>query len=491
MLRRILCLLCAFLLLAGAAPAVSETAAGGNSSYDFDLTFYLNAGSFPELLRSRAEGYASLINRLGLRGNLSWSSQTNSMDLDATLYFTDDPSLAYPFRIYGVKQRIFITSPMINNEIILLNMAALMEFAIKTKNTLGIPLPYVALLFPFTTESAFDGLIRSWQETIGSFAKSGEVSVSQFSELSDRWTEELLNNARLQFWISGIADGSDAPSTVEIEMNNLPRYCLSIAGGKPVSVSVAHDSETWKNAAGSTLFTRSESDGSSSFVLSLPASENGYIPFYSYSRRSDGQVFGFDISAAVRRDQSAAPAGSDPNESPDDGGLYDEEAYDNDWVAASSDEFPDQMLEFRASGSGLPVGIPADAAFSLSVSVSGALFPDYSLFLKGETKQDGAITLSLSKPYSLESDRVEIFRCAGTAVPAAVPKDIPDYLQESLENAYNVFSFNEQKLSAFTGKVLPPLIRSIFSFVAAAPTSACQSFLDDLTDSGILDMLLD
>ena len=57
--------------------------------------------------------------------------------------------------------------------------------------------------------------------------------------------------------------------------------------------------------------------------------------------------------------------------------------------------------------------------------------------------------------------------------------------------SYNVFSFNEQKLGEFTDKVLPPLVRSVFSFVAAAPTSACQSFLDDLTDIGVLDMLLE
>ena len=76
MLRRILCLFCAALLLAGAVPAVSE-AAGRNSSYDFDLTFQLNADAFPELLRTRVAGYASLINRLGLRGNLSWNTRTN------------------------------------------------------------------------------------------------------------------------------------------------------------------------------------------------------------------------------------------------------------------------------------------------------------------------------------------------------------------------------------------------------------------------------
>lgn len=469
MLRRVLCLFCTVFLLAGTVPASAETAAGGSCSYDFDLTFHLNADAFPELLRTRAAGYASLVNCLGLRGNLSWNTQTDSMDLDAILYFTDDPSLTYPFRVYGAKQRIFITSPMINNEVILLNMAALMEFAIKAKNTLGIPLPYFALLFPYTTESAFEGMIRSWQEVIGTFSKKGKVTVKQFNRLSGLWTEELLNNALLQFWISGVADGSDAPAAVEIEMNNLPLYYQNVTGNKPVSVSVTPDSETWKNAAGNTLFSRTESENESSVSLSLPASENGYAPLLSFSRLDDSQACSFDLAASVRRNLSDASVSADPED---------------------SGEFPECLLDMRVIGTGLPLSLPADAAFTVSVSVQGALYPDNTFCIDGETKKDGAAALSLSKPYSGDSAPVVIFECAGTVIPAAEPKEVPDYMLNSLEGAYNVFSFNEQKLAAFTDKVLPSLIRGVFSFVAAAPTSACQSFLDDLTDSGILDMLL-
>ena len=136
MFRRMLCLLCAVLMLARTAPACSESA-GGSCSYDFDLAFHLNADSFPELIRSRVEGYASLVNRLGLRGTVSWSTVTQCADLEATLYYVDDASLSYPFRLYGSQSRIFFTSPLINNEILLLNMAALMEFSIMAKNKIG------------------------------------------------------------------------------------------------------------------------------------------------------------------------------------------------------------------------------------------------------------------------------------------------------------------------------------------------------------------
>ena len=520
MFRKLLCLLCTLLLLGYSVPVFSESAAG-NRSYDFDLTFQLNSDSFPELLRARAAGYASLINRLGIRGNIAWNENIPSFNLNATLYYTDDPSLTYPLRIYGVKSRVFITSPMINNEVILLNMAALMEFSIKAKNTLNLPLSYLALLIPYTTESALDGLVHSWQEVIGTFTASGKISADQFDEVSGLWQNELLNNNYLRFWIAGVAGGSDAPEVVESEMNSLPVYLESISGGQSVSVTVDSGSEIWRNAAGDILFSRQESDGNSSVLLSLPASPDGYVPYYSSSYCCEDQTFSMDIDASLCRDATAVSAdassetdagqvvrdeyGQETGDDDYDGYSYD--AYDEDEEYDEYDgeyeygededsdmpapDLPETLLKFRLNGSGFPREYPADASFALSVSVLGAVYPNYTFSIAGTTKKDGAVSLSLSKPFSSNADQVEIFRCAGTIVPVSEPEAVPDYLQETMDGYYNVLSFNEQKLSAFTEKVFPPLIRSVFSFIAAAPTSACQSFLDDLTDIGVLDMLLD
>ena len=528
MFRRLLCLLCALLLIP-VFPAVAEEAAAGSFSYDFDLTFRLDADTFPELLRTRAASYASLVNRLGLRGNLSWSSLTHSMDLDATLYYTDNPSLSYPFRIYGTKSRVFFTSPLINNEVILLNMAALVEFALKAKNTLGVPLPYLALLFPYSTESAFSSVIEEWQNVIGYFTESGEVSPGQFRHMSDFWIEQLMNNTRLNWWIMALSTGSEAPVAIETELENLSNYASYVTNDEPVSVTVAPGSEIWQNAAGDTLFSRQESDDSFSVKLSLPASENGYVPDLSIVRQDNGQTLSFDVAASVRRNASAVSAGtpakedgsyeepvadeSEYNADYDEDAVYEEE-YDNyseEYEGYSEDEsyggygtyggyrgpnaseadLPDLLLDFRASGAGLPAMLPADSCFSLTLSILGAVYPNYSFRIEGETKKDGAVTLSMSKPQGGSSEPSEILRCTGTFLPAAELKDVPDYQQISMEGTFNVFSINEQKLPAFTNAVIPPLVRSIFSFVAAAPTAACQSFLDDLTEIGILDMLLD
>ena len=503
MLRRMFCLLCAVLLLVYAVPAFSEETAG-SSSFDFDLTFSLNPDAFTKVLRTRASGYASLINRLGLRGNLSWSTETESMDLDAVLYLTDEPSLTFPFRLYGTKERIFVTSPMMNNATVLLNMEALMEFAVKAKNTLGIPLPYFALLVPGTTEFAMEGLVRAWQDTIGICKKSTKISNNKFRTLSDRWQEEILNNGNLRFWISGLASGSEAPSVVESELNSLPIYYLNVTGGKTVRVTVSRDSQVWQNASGDILFSRQESEDTLTAGLSLPASDSGYMPSFSLTRRSSSETFSFDIAASVRRKPSEASSETDPDSSDDglgwdsdDSFLYrdgdEEDDYDDSWDEISdddTDDLPEVLLDFRADASGLPLGLPADSAFSLSASMLGAVYPNFSFRINGETKKDGALTLSLTHSDNREASAAEIFRCTGTVRPAAEPKDIPDYMQRTLKDTYNAFSFNERTLAEFSATVIPPLAKSVLAFIAAAPTAACQSFLDDLTDLGILDMLL-
>lgn len=511
MFRRILCLLCAMLVLFSAVPALSDDS-DGNSSYDFDLTFRMNADSFPALLQERTAGYASLVNRLGLRGTIAWNTVTESFDLEATLYFTDDPSLSYPFRLYGSKARIFFTSRLINNEIILLNMAALMEFALKAKNTLGVPMTYFAILFPYTTESAFEGIVRAWQDVIGSSTESREIPVARFKELSALWQNELLSNGLLHWWITGLAAGSDSASVVEAEMDSLPYYYENVTGGKPVTVTVTPDSETWQNAAGDMLYFREESETSLSLALSLPASGNGYMPSLSFERQDIDNTISFDAAAYLLRDASSGSQSADKSVEASDDEYSDEEVYDesyndeygydddydydsdydeDEWWNESEEDFPDLLIEFHASGTDLPRSLPADSAFTLSASVIGALYPDYGFSLNGETKKDGAVTLSLIKPFDIGDTPVTILECSGTFVPSASPISVPDYMQESLEGVYNVFSFNEQKIAAFRSKVLPPLVRSIFSFVAAAPVSACQSFLDDLTDTGFLDVFLD
>lgn len=458
-------MLFSFLFLAAVLP-VSAEEADSRHSYDFDLTFSLNAGAFPALVRSRAEGYAALVNRLGIRGSVAWDDTTRSLDMNGSLYFTDNESLSYPFRLFGVPSRLFITFPETENEVIFLNMAALADFSIKAKNTLNVPLFYAAVLYPYTSEVSFSGLKEAWAQAIGRQEKSGRITKKQSAAFASLVQDQLDSNSFLRLWIQALAGGSESPEAVDAFFYDLGNYCRVVTGGRNISVSISPSSEVWQNADGQTLYSAYETDGGKTYTLSLPANQYGYVPFLTYSSRSDEQTSGFDLHASVLRD-----------------------GY-RDGYAESSKFWPDTLLDCSVSASGLPLSIPSDSAFSVTGIINGAVYPNYAFVLRGETKNDGSVSLLLYKPFSRDAEPVMILQCSGTVLPAE-PVSLPDYLYYDLTATHNVFSFNEERLAAFRSAVLPALVRSVFSFVAAAPTAACQSFLDDLTDMGILQMLLD
>ncbi len=531
MTRRLLCLFCAAMLLFSVSSAGAAKKEPVAYSYDFDLTFSLNREAFPPLLRQRASGYADLLGMLGLKGNITWSS-ADAVDLNAELYYTDKPSQTYPFRLYGTKSHLFLTSPLLDNEALFFDMSGLLEFSAKAMSTLNIPLPYLAFLYPFTTEFSFRSLSRSWNTIIARPSKkTGTVTQEQFQALSEKWNGYVQDNPRLRRWITTVMSISDAPDTVEAEFYNLPRYYEIVIGGEPLSITRDKNSELWQDSTGKTLFSRRTEADSYSLALSLPASENGYIPSLNIRTLSDQQTASFQFTASVVKDPSFTPAASsgwddesfpytedgedfpyteDGEDYPytGDGEEYYEEAaedaadgeaveetYEDEYTeeneeGAAADASPDRLLYLHASGSGLPVSLPADSSFSVSATIMGAIYPDYAFLLQGSTKKDGTFSLSLCKPGSSENAPAEIFRVSGTLVPVE-PDGVPSFPKSTWrKDAYGIFSMNDQTLAAFSRKVIPMAIRSLLSFVAEAPTSACQSLLDDLTELGVIGMLM-
>ena len=507
MIRKVFCLLCAALLLCTASASAAKKNAVVDY-YDFDLAFTLNPEAFPLMTRERTAAYAEMLGKLGLKGRAAVRRDDFlPLDLDAELYYIDKPSMRYPFRLYWSDSRLFISSPLLDNEELFFDMAGLMEFCMKAKNTLQMPVTWIPFLYPYTTENSFKVLIKSWKNIIGPSRETGTVTIDQFKELSAKWAESMWENARLQRWIFALMDLSEASGVIEAEFDNLPRYYEIVTGGEPLTVSAGKYSEVWQNAAGDTLFSRQKGKNSFSLKLSLPASENGYIPRLSVRSGSNGETASFGISASVTLSEEQAAAqkeaaaengayadGEGEEEIVEEVLEYEEEDYDSSDYDGIGGDYgmaslkPENLLSVRAVGSGFPVSLPAESVFTVSASVTGAAYPNYAFFLQGSTTKDGAVSVSLRKPGNEQTAPVEIIRVTGTLAPAA--SEEITRTKRSLDKAYNMFAMNDQSLSAFSKKMIPAIVKNLLSFVAAAPTSACQALLDDLTDLGIMGMLL-
>jgi hypothetical protein len=119
------------------------------------------------------------------------------------------------------------------------------------------------------------------------------------------------------------------------------------------------------------------------------------------------------------------------------------------------------------------------------------MYPDFNLSILGKTEKGGAASVSFCQPSDGAAPK-PMLTFEGTVVPSSVHVEKApnfNYKPEKLYGTYNFFSFSEYYVAKFKNAVTEPLIKGLLDFVAAAPTAACQSFLDDLTDSGVLNMM--
>ena len=509
-MKRLICFLLVLMLSLSAACAEESPSAPAAQRYDLDLTFSLNPDAFPARSRSRARGYAELLDVLELRGDLTVCEETQSFDLNAVLFFRDKPEVSIPFRVYGVPSLLFVTSPVIGNETLLFNMCGLAEFAIKVRKSLDTPLPALALLYPVVYQHNLYTVRQAFREYTGPSGVSREISADRIAELADAWQEMIETQTELNVLITALYSVSSAPEAVEAELNGAPSYLRDfVSAGEPITVEVGEGTETWQNAAGQTLFAREEADGSLTWSLTLPADENRYVPALSFTGTTADDTFSFSLDGSMIRESGPAlpPGFEDQGFTPleDEEEEYSEEEYAEESreyeESEESEEFeggyedeegsqwPETMVKLSASGTSLPLSIPSDSSFSLAASVEGALYPNFNISVQGKTEKDGSIDVSVSVPGEGGSPE-QLLSLKGSVTLSADPVDtIPDYSKKELYGNFNFFSFSEYALSIFKSIVTKPLLKGLLDFVAEAPTAACQSILDDLTDAGIINMM--
>ena len=455
------------LLLAFSAPtaSIADEITPDTLSYDFDLRFHMNADLFPVRERTRMQGYADLLNMLELKGNLTWRPSTQSFHLNLDIIPVSNPESAVSLLLYGIPEEMGLRSPLLGEETIWFQNPFLMEFAYKTWNNLHIPLQYFVLLFPYVTESAFRQLDSAWSRRFGSARKSTSFSRDDLVSLSREWESILHNDTRLKYWIYSISLPAKQGAVMENEFFKLPDYVLSRVfpkGGLKYRLNGAD--EIWSNAQGDILFTRNQQENSYDWLLSLPATENGYLPRMSFHSETDRLT---GLKSCILE------------------GSYN---HPEDWNGDST-SFPDSLLSVSLNMNGWPETLPADTAFDASLRIGGILYPQTDLTLRGASTSAGYLSLTLSEPVEENGAVVDVLSCSGTIVPSA-PSDIPDYTLDDFSYCLSIFNVSDSSMDDFVHRIRRPLFFGILNFLDELPARACQSVMDDLEEYGVLDMVL-
>lgn len=310
--------------------------------------------------------------------------------------------------------------------------------------------------FPTPGRLSFLPLTEAWEEEIGLPPDPGAVSAEALKTVSARWADALTNDLYLNEWLIAVSqENQEASQPLLADFEALPEYLTDsvAAGGLEV---VREDGDLLcKNGKGEVLFRLWNQVDYYVWMFDLPVTASGYKPYGSWERTEFEDTFHFDVQAYYR---SASGQGDD-------------------------------LLTFRAYGDNLPAVWPAETDFNAHLFLMGSVFPNIALSVDGACHQDGSFSVGLFKPIVPGVETTEIFRVEGTAVQTD-PAELADFDPGEWMFYRNVLSLNDSSMGQFVENVARPLIRGALRFLVDVPVSFCQSLMDDLTDSGILGLVL-
>lgn len=423
--------------------ALAETVQEGRG-----IRFTLEGEFFPEQYPVKDQplikGLADLVAMLSLEGVLEYDA--DSMDLSADLLINHEEETRTRFHLYGFDALWGIGSSLLGEQQVYLNLQATLEFAAKVYFHLGIPLQRVALfLSPYIHKDAFQALRWEWEPVL--FAQQGSRVIDRETllTLAQRLSAAAEDDRSLIYWIYAIGLESGYDGAITDTLATLEDWWDSFLAEDGLTITVDGEKETWTTGE-YTLFTRRVKDGWSTLSVSLPATPEGYVLSGFCALREQETTVDADLRLTVTQEDVS-------------------------------------ILDWRLSADGLPTALPISAPFDLTWDITGAAVPDgFHIRLEGEG-QGGEFSLRQLDAATGET----MLSLTGTAV-AVTPVTPLDYTAASISGV-ELYSLSDASLSELIRSVARPLMEGLLPLAVRAPASACQSLMDLMTDTGILDML--
>ena len=431
-------------------------------SYDFDIQFHLDASQFPFRQREHMQGYADLLEMLEFKGNISWCEETQSTDLYLTVVPLTNPDSEISVHIWGIPTMHRVTSPLLADKAACFNPGAFLHFAVSAREVFQVPMPYLALLNPQTTLSAFRTLSDSWKEYAGEMTSSGSISYAAVKEIAGAWQAQLEENTKLNDWIKALVESAYGDGLAAQDLNTLPEQLLNVADGKPLTVMRRRGTLRIGNEAGDVIWEQTEEGNMASYALNIPESMARYVPSFSADRDVKDGLLSFALDAEWECAEGTAQ--TDPET-----GLA------------------KKRIDLHLEAEGLPASLPADTAFSGMIAQTGTILPQFAFRMSGSTKEDGRVHFALA--FADGDGKDEVFFCEGTITPAVYETPM-EYSWEELATEYNILNLSYAAQGEMIDAIKRPLVLGMIDFLYELPASACQSIMDDLEDSGILRTML-
>lgn len=436
--RRLAALLLCVLLLPVAS--LSESADVG---YGFDVHFSMDASAYPEADQTLAQGIADTLNMLALSGTFVMSG--SSFDITADMLLENDEDTRTPLHLYGTDTHYQLGSSLLGNQELMMNNLALLEFAIKAYNHLGMPLQYPALLIsPYAHTSAFDWIRDEWNRVMHAEEGSRVIAREDVMELAAYAADNAEQDRAFYYWLAALALESGYSDMVLETITELPDWLDGLLDDEGITVTVEDDTETWSSGE-EIFFTSTVSDKETTCILTLPMLPDGNTVEASYAyQQEDGSI---TLSILI-----------------------------------ANEEEETSMLDASLTLTGWTENLPMDGQADLVISLQGEMVPNALNLHFTYHAEDGQFTL---QQLNTETEAM-LLSVQGTLTQQEL--SVPSYAAESL-NGLNIFSLNDASMKTFVSGVAEPFVKGSIPLLKHLPLSAYETLFSLLDQYGILSML--
>lgn len=448
-MQRILSALLVILLLP--LTGMAETAEQGHG-LRMDLSFQMNADAYPDDMQELMPGIADALNETRLHSDLTWRgdlfSQDTSFNAQNSLSMGEREDVL-SFRLRGVPSHILVSSPLLGDQQVMLNMLGWLEFSIKANFQMGIPLYQIApFISTYANTSAFEAFLPAWQETMCAEAGSRTISAEDAIALAESIAETAENDRSFSYWLQALLLDSGCDEMVMEYLSMLPDWVASFVDEEEgIQVTAADGEEIWTTGE-ETLFTRN----GESWELTLPATEDGY-------------------TAALRW-------------------TTDEESRTLQLCFGQEDE--NDILDFTIALSGLPTE-DADAGQAvLTIDRTGEMLGETHMRWQADWSREEAAEGTRWQVRAAEINtetNAEMLVISGT-LTAYTPDTIPAWTAwDVIDQGVNIFSVYEDTLTEFVHNIAKPFVQQILPVLAELPYSTYQSLFALMEQFHVLDLL--
>ncbi|MGN0746626.1 MAG: hypothetical protein ACI4ML_08120 [Aristaeellaceae bacterium] len=419
--------------------------AEGVHAVRFTMEAEVNPDAYPEEDRALMTALAGLIDMISLEGTFEYNDE-NSIDLNVQMLLEQAEETRTTFRLYGCENTWALQSSLLGDQQLFFPLTSLLEFCMKAYFHLNVPLQRVGLLLtPYVHKDAFATFTSLWDSVMNARTGSRTIAREDVLDLAARISEAAWTDRAFTYWVMAVALESGYDTAITDAFTGMRAWADSFLDEDGVTVTVAGEDQTW-STGGTTLFSRTVRDGWTTLSLSLPASPDGYVLSGFLTMRNTGAILNADARLTVTLEGES-------------------------------------ILDLRFSADDLPMVIPAAGPFAFTWDATGAAVPEgFRLRFEG-TSVDGAFTVRQLDAATGET----MLTLRGIAAPGQNVSPL-NWTAKDL-NGLAFFSVSDTTLSQFAADVLPTFAKGVLPLLAHAPVKACQTLMDLVTGTGILDLM--